>query len=317
MAKVDIAVPCYNYGRFLPDCVHSILSQGIEDVRIRIIDNASTDGSADIARALAEEDRRISVSAHAHNRGPHASFNEGIDWADADYFMVLCSDDLMAPGGLASMIAVLDANPDVAFAYGHEMEWFADAPFPASITTPDSATWRVRDGRTFIYERCRYPDRHLAYGMILTRTWAQKKAGYYNRQLAHSDDFEMLLRLACLGRVAGTYEYVGIRRMHTANRSHDFIGARSGHIVERLEAFDSFFAIEGRTLPRAPHLARIARSSLAGQAYWRGMKDLVRGRGSALDLLSTAVRLEPVVAVVPPLGYLSRMRRSFFGALKN
>ena len=82
-AKVDIAIPCHNYGRFLPDCVASVLGQGIAEVRLLIIDNASTDDSLDIARTLAAQDTRISVSAHASNRGPHASFNEGVDWASA------------------------------------------------------------------------------------------------------------------------------------------------------------------------------------------------------------------------------------------
>ena len=45
MATVDVAIPCYQYGRFLRACVGSVLNQGIDDVRILIIDNASTDNS--------------------------------------------------------------------------------------------------------------------------------------------------------------------------------------------------------------------------------------------------------------------------------
>jgi hypothetical protein len=81
-------------------------------------------------------------------------------------------------------------------------------------------------------------------------------------------------------------------------------------MVERLDAFESFFRREGRTLQDAERLLRLARSSLSGQAYWRGVKDLVRGRRSAFDLLKLAVRLDPSVAFVPPLEYLARMERS-------
>jgi glycosyltransferase involved in cell wall biosynthesis len=61
MAIVDVAVPCYQYGRYLSDCVNSILRQDLSDIRIVIIDNASTDNSLDVARRLASEDPRVEV----------------------------------------------------------------------------------------------------------------------------------------------------------------------------------------------------------------------------------------------------------------
>jgi glycosyltransferase involved in cell wall biosynthesis len=316
MAKVDIAVPCYNYGRFLRDCVASVLDQGTADVRVLIIDNASTDNSVEIARALAAKDRRISVSAHATNLGPHASFNEGVDWASADYFMILCSDDLLVPGALASMVAAMDRDPRTSFAYGNDVEWnYCESPSPPVLGAPSAARWRVREGLEFIYERCRFPDRHVSYSTILARTSTQKAAGHYRPELPHADDFEMLLRLACFGRVADTRDIVGVRRIHQSNRSQDYILKRTGHIVERLDAFESFFANDGRTLPGAERLYGIARSSLSGQAYWRGIKDLVRGRRSALQLLGLSIRLAPMTAVVPPFGYLARMDRTLYKSI--
>ena len=50
MAKVDIVVPCYNYGRFLEACVESILRQSITDIRVLIIDDASSDDSLLVAK---------------------------------------------------------------------------------------------------------------------------------------------------------------------------------------------------------------------------------------------------------------------------
>lgn len=76
---IDIAIPCYNYGHFLRDCVASTLSQEIPNLRFLIIDNASTDDSVEIAQQLAADDRRVQVAVHRRNLGPHASFNEGVD----------------------------------------------------------------------------------------------------------------------------------------------------------------------------------------------------------------------------------------------
>lgn len=314
-AKVDIAVPCYNYGRFLPDCVASVLDQGIEDVRLIIIDNASSDDSLHIARGLAARDSRIAVSSHGSNLGPHASFNEGVDWAAAEYFMILCADDLLTPGSLPGMVGILDRYPAAAFAYGQDIEWHFQASRPENKRPPSEAGWCVRDGHAFIQERCRYPERLVSYGTILVRTAAQKAAGHYRPELPHADDFEMLLRLACLGKVADTQAVVGIRRIHAENRSRQYVEARTGSMVERLDAFESFFRREGRGLLDADRLLRLARSSLSGQAYWRGIKDLVRGRRSAFDLLRLSLRLDPSVAFVPPLEYLPRMERSLLKSI--
>jgi len=69
MATVDILVPCYQYGRYLPECIDSIVSQGGVELRALIIVNASTDGSAEVATRLASRDPRVSVIKHKQNEG--------------------------------------------------------------------------------------------------------------------------------------------------------------------------------------------------------------------------------------------------------
>lgn len=306
MASVDVVIPCYQHGCFLRDCVLSVLNQDVAELRILIIDNASTDDSAEVALQLAEEDARVHASIHPVNLGPHASFNEGVDWAAGDYLMILCSDDLLAPGALPHMIAALERHPDAAFAYGNDTHWVMGQPRP-KLSVPGSApSWHIREGRDFIVERCRKPESYIAAGMVLTRTSAHKAAGHYRPELPHTDDFEMLLRLACLGRAARTDAVVGIKRMHGQNRTNDFLAQRTRDLCERLAALESFFSREGRALFDSQRLLRLGRRSIAERAYWCAVKDLGRGRRSALELLRLAVRLHPVVAVVPPFGYLFR-----------
>jgi glycosyltransferase involved in cell wall biosynthesis len=79
MTKVDVLVPCYNYGRFLRDCVSSVLSQEDHGLRVLVIDDASTDDSLEVAHRLALEDSRAEVLPHRTNRGHIATYNEGID----------------------------------------------------------------------------------------------------------------------------------------------------------------------------------------------------------------------------------------------
>ena len=80
MAKADVVVPCYNYGRFLEACVESILRQSITDIRVLIIDDASSDDSLLVAKQLAQRDSRVTVVSHSQNKGHIETYNEGIAW---------------------------------------------------------------------------------------------------------------------------------------------------------------------------------------------------------------------------------------------
>ena len=100
MSSVSVVIPCYNYGHFLRDAVSSALDdqEGI-DVRVLIIDDASTDNSADVARQIAAEDPRVEVAVHRTNAGNLATYNEGLlAWADGDYTVLLSADDRLTPG---------------------------------------------------------------------------------------------------------------------------------------------------------------------------------------------------------------------------
>jgi glycosyltransferase involved in cell wall biosynthesis len=308
MSSIDIAVPCYQYGRFLRGCVESVLTQDVRDVRVVIIDNASTDNTLEIARQLAAEDHRVEILARTKNCGPHASFNAGIDWASSDYFMILCADDLLSPGSLKRAVSIMEQHRELSFAYGEDMHTQDQVPSPPSSEAGENS-WRILWGAQFIEDRCRNPEQYLAAGMVLVRTSLQKKAGYYRPELPHTDDFEMLLRLALLGPVAYTPAIQGIKRMHGSNRTNTYLEERTRDLVERVAAIECFFSHEGRAMPLAARLRRLGRRSIAERAYWCGLKDLARGRRSAFALLRLAFELDRTTVVVPPVNYLFRTKR--------
>ena len=69
MASVDVVVPCYRYGRYLRQCVRSVLDQEGANIRVLVIDDASPDETALIGTALATEDSRVTFRRHAVNQG--------------------------------------------------------------------------------------------------------------------------------------------------------------------------------------------------------------------------------------------------------
>jgi glycosyltransferase involved in cell wall biosynthesis len=318
-AGVDVAIPCYQYGRFLRDCVTSVLTQGLGNLRILIIDNASTDNSLEVAQQLATEDCRVTYAAHRRNLGPHASFNEGIEWASAKYFMILCADDLLAPGCLARAASVLERHSDVVFAYGRAASVRPGDPIHVLPNETPEMQWRILPGAELLERFCRTGVCHIqGSSTMLVRTNAQKIAGRHRASLEHSDDFEMWMRLARLGAVAETDGQIAHLRMHGSNRSAFSRQTRSPglsrherdrmlYLWHDLAAFESFFTHEGASLPEVMRLRALAMRSLGERAYWSALAYLCRRQAwASLDLWRLAFSLSPMTAILPPVGYLFR-----------
>ena len=103
MKKVSIIVPVYNTAEFLPSVFGSLFSQTYEDLEIIVIDDGSTDNSAEILREYAEKDSRIKLF-EKENGGVSAARNFGIEKACGDYLMFLDSDDTYTPDAVEKLV---------------------------------------------------------------------------------------------------------------------------------------------------------------------------------------------------------------------
>ena len=113
-ALVTVAVPSYNHGRYLEAALASISGQGVP-VEIFVADGGSTDNSLDIIRRW--EPGLLGWRSH-RDSGQAAAVNEAVAQGSAPYVCWLNSDDWLLPGGLARLVAALDAAPAAAMAYG-------------------------------------------------------------------------------------------------------------------------------------------------------------------------------------------------------
>jgi glycosyltransferase involved in cell wall biosynthesis len=304
MASVDVVVPNYNYGRYLEACVKSVLSQDIAQLRVLIVDNGSTDHSVSVATRLAAADPRIELLLRPENRGPHASFNAGIDWARADYFLLLFADDFLVPGALRRAATVMESDHEIAFCYGRDVAIRGDVPIPEIDPQPLNPPVALSSGRAFIERFCRLGVFQIPGPSIVVRTSVQKRAGHYRPALPHSDDYELWLRLAMHGTVAALDCIQAGIRSHDANRSTELWKRQILHILHTADAAESFFYHEGRWLDGAEALRRRARRGIAERAYWSAVSHALRGNSEAWKLLMLAFRLSPRTAMLPPLSYL-------------
>ncbi|MDX6614934.1 MAG: hypothetical protein QOD60_25 [Solirubrobacterales bacterium] len=118
--RVSVVVPSYNQSAHLLEALDSVASLRDAEVELIVVDDASDDGSLDLARGwIAEHDGLPAVvGRHPVNRGLPASRNTGVEIARGETILPLDSDNALYPSAVERLLGALDADPDAAFAYG-------------------------------------------------------------------------------------------------------------------------------------------------------------------------------------------------------
>ena len=289
LPTISLTVPCYNYARYLPFALDSILSQEGVDLDVTVIDDASTDTSYHVAHTYAERDPRVKVIRHRENIGHVATFNEGMGLATGKYFNIISADDVLTPGALKRAVDLMEKHPSVGLIYGahvsiddkglvkHGMGAGA-VPLPRRTgfkpyrlyKGEDWQRWVCQSGRCFI----------LGSNAIL-RTSVQKEAGTYDARMPHACDAEMWLRVSHLSDVG----YIMEDQLHY--RIHDLSMMRTVHkgfefdLEERRVAFQQAFgkrAISTENLIAAEHALNRILATGKGTWFHRTIKERIRHR---------------------------------------
>ena len=107
MTKVSIIVPCYNQARFLPKAIKAIQTQSLQDWECIIVDDGSTDNTAEIAANMALTDPRIRLIQKL-NGGSASARDAGLEQAGGEYIQFLDADDTIATDKLERQVACME-----------------------------------------------------------------------------------------------------------------------------------------------------------------------------------------------------------------
>lgn len=119
--KISVLMPVYNVKDYLRAAVESVLNQTLPDIELICVDDASTDGSADILREYAARDSRIKLVFHEKNRGLVAARKSATDIARGEYIMLLDSDDAYAPTACETVWKEEQADPVDILQFGTDI----------------------------------------------------------------------------------------------------------------------------------------------------------------------------------------------------
>jgi len=197
---VSVIVPVFNGERFLGEALQSVFEQDHRPIEVIVIDDGSTDGSAEIAKSYEDV-----VLIQQANLGPAAARNAGLDRATGSFFAFLDADDRMAPGRLTTQLEHLRDHPDIGcVAMSQELMLEPGMTIPywlRPMHAPDEVA--------------------TSYAMsAMIRRTASEEVGGFDQSYRFGEDLDWFFRIRELGIVLVVLPQVGtFRRIHTGNLS--------------------------------------------------------------------------------------------------
>jgi hypothetical protein len=220
---VSFVVPTYNFARYLGECIPSLLAQDYRDFEVLVMDDASTDATAEVARSF--DDPRVRHVRNPTNLGHLRNFNRGLELARGRYLWLISADDrLRHPGALGRYVRLLEAHARVGYVFCP-----AIALVDGAETTLVDYSWHGE--RDAIVPGPRFLRRLLAGNTIvaasgMARRECYARAGHFPLDLPYSGDWYLWCMFALDWEVAYVAEPLVNYRWHAASmgsqlRTHD------------------------------------------------------------------------------------------------
>jgi hypothetical protein len=257
---ITIVTPSYNRAASLERAIASVLAQTLTDFEFIIVDDASTDGSADVVRRF--QDPRIRLHRFDVRRGANPARNQGIEMARADLVTFLDSDDEFLPHRLERTVHVMreDRRTDVLLSSFHTCK---RGRFVASMN-PDTRLDADELEHSLMAHAVL-----IAGSAITVRRELLTRCGGFAANLGRMQDRELLLNIARCQALAGRE---GARLLEAPDWvKHKSADSISAPVHGFVEALGGLVACHPHVMSRYGSLVRyhVARSILA---------QLVRGR---------------------------------------
>jgi len=308
MPVVSVIVPTYNRAHLLPASLASVLAEDV-DLELIVVDDGSSDGTAEMVAAMREPRLRVIERPHA---GIAAARNAGVDAARAPVIAFHDSDDLALAGRLTVPLGVLRARPDVDLVIQNgRMLPPEDAPHVAETPwIPPPVARRLVAGPVGVAEVFRWNLGQLQ-GMCFTRR-SLAAAGPLDGSFRILDDLDLVLRVAAAGRAVFLDRPAFAYRRHPAGVARDraTVSEEAIRLADKLacEHPEAVALIGRRTFARrqARRHARLARERARAGDRPGARAALARAR--ALDPGNPRYLLQALVG--QPLGALWAAVRS-------
>jgi len=205
---ISVIIPAFNAAPYLEAALTSVLAQDYRPLEIIVVDDGSTDETAEIAIHTGGIVRCI----RQENAGPPGARNSGVCAARGTFLTFLDADDVYERGCLTLQMSRLEANPDIDIAVGRSVrEQLSSGPGEPPVFVPFPSEDRVT----------------TQLSVCLFKRRAFERVGLFDRDLRHCDDVDWFLRARELGIPMLLHRDVLVRqRLHFTNLTRDSTAGR-------------------------------------------------------------------------------------------
>ena len=226
---VSVIIPGYNHAPYLRERIESVLNQEYPDFEVILLDDCSTDNSADIMQSYASgryncQGREVRFVANESNSGnTFKQWAKGISLAKGEFIWIAESDDVAEPSFLRECMARLLANPDAVAAFTWSEMIASDSKV---LDYSWDETWRykapgVYEGEDFCLHRLVYKNLMYNASMIVFRKKYYEKVSPHYMQFRHSGDWLFWFKMCMQGKVCEVPQKLNKFRQHPNKVSND------------------------------------------------------------------------------------------------
>ena len=263
LRSVSVVVPNYNYGRYLEGRLRSVFAQTHPVAEVLVLDDASTDDSADVVRRVAHDAGRVvGWDANARNSGSvFRQWRRAVDRARGEWVWLAEADDSAEPGFLQALCSALDNAPDAVMAFTDSRAMDADG----KTVWPSYQEYYAQAGAALLAQDGVHPAADVLQHCLADRNLILNASAVLWRRTA------LQAALRRCGPELDGYRMAGDWRIYAEVLSQ---GGTVAYVAQPLNVHRRHGASVTGALPAAQHLDEVTRM----QRHMRG----VLGGGTAL-----------------------------------
>jgi len=214
-ARVSVIMAAYNAEQWIAEALASVARQTFTDYEVFVVDDGSTDGTAEVVHRLGGPVRYLSQP----HRGPASARNQGIAHSWGELIAFLDADDLWLEELLATVVPYFD-DPATALVTGDNYRWDQRRPVEES-----PRKWQRKahpSDQEDLWSRLLRMN-VISPSTTVVRRVVLEAVGPFDETLTHASDYDLWLRVSRAGHRARFLDQpLGVIRLHSANISHDW-----------------------------------------------------------------------------------------------
>lgn len=223
---ISVVIPLYNKAQSFPYTLCSVLNQTYNDFEVVVVDDGSTDGSADCVKQY--EDSRIRL-IRQENKGVSSARNTGIREAKGEYVCFLDADDAWAPDYLSTLVALISDYPDKGlYCLG----------FKERYKSNDEEITYQRDTYRGVVENPWKTNYRIWTGSVSAKRERILKVGLFDERMSYGEDLDMWWRLILDGGLVIDTSCHAFYNQDTENRAMNKTMPLERHIPYYMDKYD-------------------------------------------------------------------------------